>query len=156
MMYFEPIRYVWSTISFWHVAIWLGLSVINGWGIISLGSAYGDGLLPWIHVSLGTLSLVWGYMLLAIIVGQIFGEKFTFSEVWPTSAVLGLLLAAGFVSFVLTTSSNRLELSSSVFVFVVFAVFLGLTLNLFLYVMPRMVGLGIIELPKMPWGVGAR
>lgn len=94
-------------------------------------------------------------MIGALVFGQVFGDKYSFNQVWPTSLVLGILVAAFFMLWVHFTGSSPPQIGFEVFAFLFFAAFLGIAFNLFLYVMPRLVGLGLIDLPRFSWAVTA-
>ena len=83
-------------------------------------------------------------------------EKFAFSMVWRSSVALGVSWATAFVWFSWVRHDSILtaeKVALAMFAFVFFSAFLSLALNLFLWLLPRMVDLKPFSLPKYPWGV---
>lgn len=100
--------------------------------------------------------LVWMYLLAAPLVGQLFGDKYPFAAVWPSALVLAGIMSAAFVGFALTSEGKPLTLEFALFGGFAF-VFAAMGLTLFVciahYVMPRAAGFGLIDWPKLSWGV---
>lgn len=143
-----PLAYALGLVGPMHFGVWLLVPIALG---VSIQDGSVDINLSQISVMLVLLAL--GYLLFMPMIGQIFGDHYSFAQVWPASAILGVLISAAFVGFV-AISDPKAGLGFAFVAFAVFSVFLGLALNLFLWLMPRMVRLfAMIDLPKYSWGV---
>jgi CHASE2 domain-containing sensor protein len=99
---------------------------------------------------------VWMYLVAAPVVGQLFGDKYPFAAVWPSALLLASMMSAAFVGFALTKEGKPMTMEFAlfgVFAFVFFTMGLTLFVCLAHYVMPRAAGLGMINWPKLSWGV---
>lgn len=152
MIDFAPLKWVVATLTVWHLGIWASLAAFLGWSAWRRAQL-DTGSQALVEFAFGQLSLIFVYVLGALILGQIFGDKFKFSQVWPTSMVLGVILAAGFVLYVQFMDRGAPQVAFKLFAFLFFSIFLGLGLNLFLYALPRSVGWGLFEIPTASWGV---
>ena len=143
-----PLIWLANTITGWHFAIWLAL----GFALVARHSAQEAemGFLAAVVFALASLALA--YAVLALIFGQIFGDTYRFEQIWFTSLVLGVAVSATFVLWV-SIADSEAHMGFLFTAFVIFSLFLGAAFNLFLYVMPHVVGWGIYEFPKQPWGV---
>lgn len=141
MNQFVPLLYVWETLTVWHVAIWLTVSLVLG-----LVLPLRDGRpVVWAWFAAGPPILAIVYALLAIATGQLFGDKFTLAALWPSTSLLGGVS----VGLLLAGSAGRPPWPISLF-------FVGVGAGLFtfaLWFLPRVAGLGLIDFPEASWGV---
>lgn len=148
-MSFDPLTYAWRSITLVHAAIFAALVLVP----VVMPRANQPDTVDFPGFPLNAVMILAAYFLFAPIVGQVFGDKFSFSQVWPSSAVLGMIFAGILVGAAGVVEGRSGPIGFLVFAFVAGSVFLGLAFNLFLYVFPRMVGWGIVQIPKAPWGV---
>lgn len=148
-MSFEPLVYAFRSITLVHAVIFVALVMLPAF----VPSKYRAGNNDFASFPFNAVMILAGYFLFAPVVGQIFGDKFAFAQVWPSSAVLGMIFAAILVAVAYLNESRSSSVGFLVFAFLVGSLFLGLALNLFLYFFPRAVGWGVVEVPKAPWGV---
>lgn len=83
MNQFVPLRYVLGTLTIWHGVALLAIMAPNLYAHVSSAAAQ-----PRLETSLPGLFLlgfavVWMYCLAALVLGQLFGDKFPFAQVWP-------------------------------------------------------------------------
>jgi hypothetical protein len=156
VMDFPPLRYAVGTVTIWHGLVLLGLIGLNVRAFLE-GSSQGSvfhATLP--GLLLGCFTIVWMYLIVAPVVGQLFGDKYPFAAVWPSALVLASTMSAAFVSFALTSEGRPMTLEFALFGGFAF-VFAATGLTLFVciahYVMPRAAGFGLIDWPKTSWGV---
>ncbi len=155
-MSFAPLKYAWNAITIWHflaLVVFMLPTVWSYWTGTADDRAIGSSASG---VMFLTFMLCWAYFLFAPTFGQVFGDKFTFSQVWLSSIVLGLTMSAAFVSYGFSQRDQLVDseqIGFAVFAFLFFSVFLGLVLNFFLWLLPRMAGWGAAELPKYDWAV---
>ena len=107
------------------------------------GVALGDRLFvtggKWLLLLLLTVAV------LAVAIGQMFGDKFTFAALWRSTALLG----GAWIGLVLAVSQWRLPWPVSLFFVAVGAGFVTLAL----WFLPRVADLGFIDFPEAAWGV---
>lgn len=154
MTEFAPLRYAVGTITIWHGAILVAIMAFAAYG--QYGSNAGNsGFAALVtRLPLLILGIGWMYLLAAPVVGQLFGEKYPFAQVWPSALVLGGLMAAGFLVAVFVIDGKPMSatlLQFGAFAFVFFTAGLSAFVCFAYYVMPRVAGL--ISYPKLPWGV---
>ncbi|MEE4201918.1 hypothetical protein [Erythrobacter sp.] len=90
------------------------------------------------------------YAIFALLLGQVFGEFFPFSSLWPS----GLIVGAAFAAPVLAMSFPPRTSKQAPRLFRAFAILVSALFFTFaLWLLPRMVGLGLIDLPNLSWGV---
>ncbi len=142
-MEFAPLFYVVGTLTVWHLAVWLTIPALVG---IVLPLRDGRPIRwKWLPIYMLLLVVMYGIIILAF--GQVFGDKFTLATLWPTSALLGGLFVglSIFSSDPASRPPSGLTLAFSLIgpAFVTFA----------LWLLPRMAGLGLMDFPKLSWGV---
>ena len=145
---FEPLGYVASTFTAWHWVIGSTLLLLIG---VVLPIANGE-TIKWSWVPFAALALVSMYAIMALMFGQVFGDKYPFRMIWPSGLILGALFSA-LPMLQLALPSNG-DTASPPRWFAILAVFIGA--NFFaiaLWLLPRMVGFGLFEIPKLSWGV---
>ena len=155
-MEFAPLRYVLGTITIWHGVALLAIMSPSAYAYITSTAAK-----PALETSLPGLFLfsfmvVWMYCLAALVLGQLFGDKFPFAQVWPSALALGFSMAVVFVACSLAFDGKALTLELALFsVFGIAFFTLGLTLFacIAIFLMPRAVGFGLVDWPKASWGV---
>ncbi len=142
-MEFAPLAYVWGTLTLWHLAVWLTIPALVG---IILPLRDGRPILwAWLPLSMSLLAVMYGIIILAF--GQVFGEKFPLATLWPTSALLGGLFVG--LSFFSSDSASRPPLGLALVSSLIGPAFFTFAL----WLLPRMAGLGLIDFPKLSWGV---
>ena len=150
-MKFAPLSYVWSTVTIWHLIVFGVLLAVVAWPASTERSGTRR-LAP--RVSYAAVVLFFLYVIGAIVLGQAFGDKFSFSQLWPTSIVMGFLSSLIFVSSVMIAEEGRLGWGMAAATSVVLTAFNGLALCLVFFLLPRMVGwFGVVELPIFSWAV---
>lgn len=148
-MSFEPLLYAWRSITLVHILL-LSAIVILPELFPAAGRADPN---PTMRFAINAILLTAAYFLFAPMVGQIFGDKYSFAQVWPSSAALGMVFTGILFATAYSTEPQSSPIGFLIVGFLALSLFLGLALNLFLYVAPRAVGWGIVEWPKAPWGV---
>lgn len=142
-MDFAPLFYVVGTLTVWHLAVWLTIPALVG---IVLPLRDGRPILwAWLPIYMLLLVVMYGIMILAF--GQVFGDKFTLAPLWPTSALLGGLFVG------LSIFSSDLASRPPSGLALVFSLIGAAFFTFALWLLPRMAGLGLMDFPKLSWGV---
>ncbi|QYJ07716.1 hypothetical protein [Qipengyuania flava] len=138
-----PLKYALETLTFWHLLIWLVLTAAM------MFAAAKESVPKRIVTSANAaLLLIVFYFWIAPIVGQLFGDKFSWAQVWPSGFVLGAVFSlAAAVHFF------KRSIRASVVIVLIGIPFYGLGMSAAYWAVPRFAGFGLVELPKMPWGV---
>ncbi len=138
-----PLEYALESITFWHLLIWFVLSAV-------MMFAAAEEAVPKRVVASANTALLLSilYFWMAPIIGQLFGDKFSWAQVWPSGFVLGAVFSLAAALHFLKRSSG-----ASVAVSLIGTPFFGLGMSAAYWALPRFAGLGLIELPRMPWGV---
>jgi len=98
------------------------------------------------------------YCMVAIIIGQLFGDRFAWSQLWPS----GLANDALFSTFILPVlvpaiwneRGQRLELIMlGILGIPLGTAFFGLLFSGVWWLFPRIIGFGFIDFPKHAWAV---
>jgi hypothetical protein len=142
VMEFAPLAYLWGTLTVWHLAVWLAFPVLVG---VVLPLRAGKPVL-WKVLSLFLILLAIGYGIFALIFGQVFGDKYSWSQLWPSGALLGGSFGALLFS---DRSATRPPTAFVLFGVAMAAVFYTFCIWLF----PRILGFGLIDFPKYAWAV---
>lgn len=140
---FVPLLYVWDTLTLWHAAIWLAVPVLIGIVLPLRGKRP----IKWGWLARALLALAVMYALLAIVIGQLFGDTFTLAALWPSSALLSTLLVGMLIAS--AGPGQRPPLGIAIAFVVAVAAFFSCAL----WFLPRAVGLGLIDFPEASWGV---
>ena len=141
-MEFAPLAYLWGTLTVWHVAIWIAFPLLMGVVLQLLA----DEPVLWKALPLYLIILAIVYGIFALIFGQIFGDKYSWSQLWPSGALLGGSFGA--LLFV-DRSAKGLPTALGLFGVAMAAVFFPFCIWLF----PRTVGFGLIDFPRYAWAV---
>ncbi len=142
-MEFAPLAYVWGTLTVWHVAVWLAFAILQG---VVLPLRYG-GSVNWFSLPFFLIMLAIFYGIFALMFGQLFGDKYSWSQLWPSGVLLGGSFGA--LVFARTRSSIRPPVAFALLGVVLAAAFYTFCL----WLLPRIVGFGLIDWPKFSWGV---
>lgn len=142
-MEFAPLFYVAGTLTVWHLAVWLTISALVGI-VLPLRDSRP---IRWTWLPIYMLLLVVMYGIIILLFGQTFGDKFTLATLWPTSALLGGL----FVGLSILSSDPESRPPSGLAL--AFSLIGPAFFTFALWLLPRMVGLGLIDFPKLSWGV---
>ena len=141
-MELAPLAYVWSTLTEWHVAIWIAFPLLMG-AVLPLRA--GKPVL-WKVLPLYLIILAIAYGVFALIFGQIFGDKYSWSQLWPSGALLGGSFGALLFA---DRSASRPPIA-----FVLLGVTVAAGFYTFcIWFFPRFIGLGLIDFPEASWGV---
>ncbi len=90
------------------------------------------------------------YGLCALLFGQVFGDRFPLADILPTGFLLGMgIMAVPMLTGWLDDTKKPPSFRFAVFGMVVSGFFYGFCL----WLLPRVVGLGLIDWPKLSWGV---
>ncbi len=141
-MDFAPLAYVWGTLTVWQMVIWIAFPLLMG---VVLPMRAGTPVL-WKVLPLYLIILAIAYGIFALIFGQVFGDKYSWSQLWPSGAVLGGSFGALLFA---DRSATRPPTAFVLFGVVLAAVFYTFCIWLF----PRILGFGLIDVPKFAWGV---
>jgi hypothetical protein len=142
VMEFAPLAYVWGTLTLWHMAIWIAFPLLMG-VVLKLRA---DGPVLWKVLSLYLTILAIAYGIFTLIFGQIFGDKYSWSQLWPSGALLG----GSFGALLFTDRSA----SRPPVAFVLLGVTVAAGFYTFcIWLFPRIIGFGLIDFPKLSWGV---
>jgi hypothetical protein len=155
-MDFAPLRYALGTITIWHGVALLAIMSPAAYAYFTGNSGKTTLETSFPGLVLFTFAVVWMYCLAALVLGQLFGDKFLFAQVWPSALALGFSMAVVFMVCVLAMDGKALtgELALfSIFGIAFFTLGLALFACIVVYVMPRAVGYGFIDFPKLSWGV---
>lgn len=106
----------------------------------------------------GIVMLPMFYAMTSLVVGQLFGDHYSWSQVWPSGLMLGALVSSNFALWIARAiwqaKNKRLQLLAlGSFVVPLAAGFFGLFFSVAWWLLPRVVGLGLIDFPKLSWGV---
>lgn len=146
-MSFEPLEWVISTLTAWHFAIWLGLAALPT-VILPLVTSQ-QIKLAFFPAFLWMLACVYG--IFSLMFGQLFGDNYGYLEVLPA----GFLFGAGFMLLLffgeLVTQDSKKNSSVGFALFGV--VFGGVFFGSCTWILPRVIGFGLIDFPKYSWGV---
>jgi hypothetical protein len=142
-MDFAPLAYIWGTLTIWHILIWLALSLLVG---VVVPRRFGC-LVSGLSLPMFLYMLAIAYGIFALMFGQVFGNTYSWSQIWPSGALLGG--AFGALAFSPKGLSQSLPLPVALFSIAMSAAFFAVGL----WLLPRMVGLGPIDWPKLSWGV---
>ena len=146
-MKFEPLAYVWGTLTPWHFGIWLGLTILIG--LVLPATAGGTVTLATVLVPFWMFAVAYG--IFALIFGQIFGDKYGFLQILPSGFIL--ITAFMMLPFFAPLLEGRAEEAPPLTFFLFALPIFGLFGATFMWLAPRIVGFGPVGIPKMPWGV---
>ncbi len=154
MTRFSPLEWVASTITAWHLAAWAVFFVLSVWLTPRGKKAMPKPLRIWG----GIIMLPLVYCMGALVIGQLFGDRFSWSQIWPSGLMTGVVVSTFFVVEIVPAvwrgAGRRMELSVLGIVAVpLVTVFFGLFFSVVWWVFPRIIGFGLFDLPKQSWGV---
>lgn len=153
-MSFEPIEWVLSTLTPWHFAAWLAF-----FGLSVPAMPKNKEPMPiYLRIWAGIVLLPIAYCMVGLVVGQLFGDKYSWARLWPSSFALATIVSTFFVVHLVPAiwlgRGRRGELLTLGFIAVSAAVvFFGLFFASAWWALPRMAGFGLIDFPKLSWGV---
>jgi len=145
---FEPLGYVAATLTTWHFVIGGAFLMLIG---VVMPLANGEAI-KWSWLPIGGFAIISIYALFVLLFGQVFGDKYPFGMIWPSGVIVGAVFSA--LPFLIALFNSSDQSSSPPTWFAAVGVFIGA--NFFaigLWLLPRMVGFGFFELPKLSWGV---
>lgn len=149
-----PLEWVIGTLTIWHYAIWAGFMAINVWP-----RPRPEGALPLpMRLWAGAVFPPVLYAMVSLIVGQIVGDRFPWSMLWPAGMCLGALFSSIFLGVLLAAIWNTRGRQVQAIVMLVVAVplstmFFGLFFTCAWWLFPRVIDFGLIPYPDLPWGV---
>ena len=142
-----PLKYAASSLTIYHA---IALVVIASLPFLG-GAADGAGAATrQAVVNICIFSIL--YFLAAPIVGQLYGDKYSWTQVWPSGFLLALLLMT-WGNFAFWSRDSEYPLSSALFFWTVGTLVFGLFMSLSLWLMPRVPGWGVITFPRKACGV---
>ncbi len=145
-MSFAPLLFIWSSLTVLHYLIWIGLSLLVG--VILPLSAKQD--ITMSGIAIPALLLPVAYGIFALIFGQIFGENYAAKILWPSGMILGAL----FTSLPFMDKALNHQASDVPVWFGLISIFVGANFfAFFIWLAPRLIDFGPIDLPKLSWGV---
>ncbi|NQX95322.1 MAG: hypothetical protein HRT64_10480, partial [Erythrobacter sp.] len=126
----------------WHVGIWIGLTITFEMAVRKRSISKGS----FARTCFTALLLAISYGLFALLLGQVFGDTYPAAQLWPSGLVLGgLFTALGFLGDRFSEQPKN---------FPTWAAVIGANFYAFgLWLLPRVVGFGLIDVPKLAWGV---
>ena len=150
----EPLQWVIGTLTFWHYAVWALHGGLSLWRLPKEQPAMPRPFLMWGAVFMLPIF----YCMVALIAGQIFGDKYSWSQLWPAGLCLGANISTAFLTGLVPAlwhgKGKRIELTIMTVVSVpLAAAFFGLFFTVAWWLFPRFMGLGLIDWPKFAWGV---
>jgi drug/metabolite transporter (DMT)-like permease len=150
----EPLAWVIGTLTFWHYAIWALIAGLSLWRWPNQEPPTPLPFRMWGAVFMLPIS----YSMVALVVGQLFGEKYSWSQLWSAGLGLGAIFCTAFLTGLVPAlwvgKGKRIELSIMTFVFVPLAgAFFGLFFTFVWWFFPRFIDLGPIDFPELSWGV---
>jgi hypothetical protein len=152
VMDFAALKWVASTLTYWHFAIWVAFASVVLWKEAAAPGTIDWSFKVWFAAVMMPVMCCW----VGPIIGQIFGDKFAWSQLWPTGLVIGGTVSTFYVVGIVGSAWNERSASLAL---LAAPVWLGATLILGLFMaatswaMPRMIDSGLVELPKASWGV---
>ena len=150
----EPLQWVVGTLTYWHYAIWALHAGLSLWRWPNQEKPMPLPFRTWGAVFMLPIF----YCMVALIAGQIFGDKYSWSQLWPAGFGLGCLISTAFLTGLVPAlwyeKGKKIELTIMMVVFVPLAATLfGLVFTFVWWGFPRFIGLGLINFPKYAWGV---
>ena len=151
-MSFEPLAWIESTLTPVHGIVWAVLILF----FIFANSDAEDRLAMPMRITGGFIILPMIYCAMAVVIGQIFGDTYSWSQLWPTGIALGAGAGMIFLVFGLAAALDGGGLIVAIF-FTAASLFatavFGLFFSFFWWAIPRVVGLAPIDFPKFSWAV---
>lgn len=151
-MDFAPLRWVTGTLTIWHFVVWAAFFVLCVWP-----AAQSSNAMPWpLRLWAAVIMLPLFYCWIGPIMGQIFGEKFDWSQLWPTGLAIGALLSTFYVVGLSGAAWSEKSVTLALVavpVWLFAAMFFGLFISATSWLMPRIVDIGPLEMPTASWGV---
>ena len=145
-MEFAPLSYLWDSLTVWHVCIWIGLTITFEMAVRKRSISKGS----FERTCFTALLLAISYGLFALLLGQLFGDTYPAAQLWPSGLVLGgLFTASAFLGDRFSEQPKNFPTWAAVI-----SVIIGANFYAFgLWLLPRVVGFGLIDVPKLAWGV---
>ena len=140
-MRFEPLAYVLSTLTLWHGVVMAAiLALMHFVGPITIGAP-----IEWTRIpsTLAVLASVCG--IFTLILGQLVGDNYPAKTLWPTA----LLFGAVFSSIPFWSPNTDAPAGFAIFSIAFGANFLAAVI----WLAPRFLDIGIVDFPRLPWGV---
>ena len=142
-MAFLPLQYALDSVTVWHLLIWLVLSASP----LIFAEAKSISRRFDIVANFALLIAV-SYCWVASIVGQLFDDKFTWAQIWPSGFVLGTIFSLG-----AALHFSKQSKGASIAIIALGIPFYGFGMSAASWAIPRIAGWGVVDLPKMAWGV---
>lgn len=142
-----PLRYSAGTLTKWHLLAWLAISLIP---LASLNRAPPLEILG--HCLMGACGFALLYLIAAPLVGQVYGDKFTWSQVWPSVFIVAFLLMTWFCLGFIQDAPN-FGLTEAIVILTFGTLWFGICLSLLTWLAPKASAWAPKRHPKKPWGV---
>lgn len=150
-----PLQWVIGTLTIWHYAVLAGFIALN---LLPLTGHERQLPLP-MRLWASLILPVTLYAMVALIAGQVVGDRFAWSMLWPAGLCLGALTSSMFLStlFGATGLIRRGDARSILMLLIavpIAATFFGLFYAAAWWIFPRVIELGgLIDFPNLAWGV---
>ena len=142
-----PLKYAAGTLTKWHLLAWLTISslpLLSG-GAAPLRERVDESMIA--ALAFGLL-----YVIAAPLIGQIYGNKFTWSQVWPSAFVVSFLLMT-WACMKFSRTESDFPLSAAIFFLTIGTLWFGICLSLVTWLVPKAAAWSPDHFPKKPWGV---
>jgi hypothetical protein len=149
-----PLAWVIGTITIWHLAIWVLQAGLSFWRWPNQ-----EPPLPLPFRAWGAIFMLpIAYCMVALIAGQIFGDKYAWAQLWPAGLGLGAILSTAFLTGLLPAlwvgKGKRIELTILTVLSVpLAAASFGLFFTVAWWLFPRLIDFGLIDWPEFSWAV---
>ena len=155
-MSFEPLAYVWGTTTVWHFAFWGAFLLL----CLLPAKSKSDKMPIALRLNAGLVIPPVLCAMITLILGQIWGDKFSWSQLWRSGLIVGATLASTFLTFGLGVTraerSSTDKLGLGIFLgllgFLIAALFFGLGLAGIFYLIPRAFA-NVFEPQPVTWAV---
>ena len=151
-MSFEPLLWVIGTLTPWHYGVWAAFLGLSIWG----GQKNEETMPLPLRLLAGLIIFPVFYGMIAPIVGQVVGDHYNWSQLWPSAFILSGVLSLWFlvpVSFGGTLKKDWGVLAFGLFGFGIATAIFGLFFAGSWWLFPRIIGFGLFDFPKYAWGV---
>lgn len=150
-----PLQWVIGTLTIWHGIFLAGFVIINLWPRPQSERQLPMPMRIWASFVIPVIL----YCMVSLIAGQVVGDRFTWSMLWPAGLMLGALVSSIFLAVTLaavwhTRGRQAGPIAMGFIVPPLAAVFFGLFFSCVWWIFPRVIEWGgLIDFPEASWGV---
>lgn len=150
-----PLQWVIGTLTVWHGIVLAGFVILNLWPRPESGRQLPLPMRVWASFVIPVTL----YCMVSLIVGQVVGDRFPWSMLWPAGLMLGALVSSIFLAVTLaavwhTRGRKTVPVAMVMIVPPLAAVFFGLFFTSVWWIFPRVIEWGgLLDFPEAPWGV---